>query len=105
MAKVSLAENIKAYPEYDMFGDVMPAYGINGAARAGDDTEGGADDSRPTGLARPANVFIDVNGVTGLGLLQRHPKQWSHRRRRGDQQFRLAWAVGWFSRKRLRPLP
>lgn len=64
-AKVSLAENITAYPEYDMFGDVMPAYGIYARhVRGMTLKEVRMTHVRPD--ARPANVFIDVNGVTGL---------------------------------------
>jgi hypothetical protein len=62
-AKVSLAEMPLAYPEYDMFGDVLPAYGIYARHVRGLTL----DDVHMTPLrpdARPAKVFIDVTDAT-----------------------------------------
>jgi hypothetical protein len=61
-AKVRLAERESAYPEYSMFGKVMPAYGlylrhVRGVQLNGIRTVATA----PEG--RPERVLIDVEGV------------------------------------------
>jgi polygalacturonase len=62
-ARVKLAEKEAAYPEYDMFGKVIPAYGIyarhvRGISFSNVQTTVIARD------ARPEKVLIDVEGVT-----------------------------------------
>jgi len=62
-AKVLLAEKEATYPEFDMFGKTMPAYGIYARHISGLKLQG----VRITSLlsdARPATVFMDVNNVT-----------------------------------------
>jgi glycosyl hydrolase family 28/pectate lyase-like protein len=61
-AKVLLAELPSVYPEYDMFGDVLPACGIYARHVRGMILK----DVRMTNIrpdARPMKVFIDVNAV------------------------------------------
>ncbi|HYJ47709.1 MAG TPA: glycosyl hydrolase family 28 protein, partial [Pyrinomonadaceae bacterium] len=62
-AKVQLPEKESAYPEYEMFGKTMPAYGIYARHVRGMKLQ----DVRTSLLkpdARPATVFIDVVDVT-----------------------------------------
>jgi len=62
-AQIQLPEREKAYPEYSMFGKVMPAYGIYARHVRGiifknvRTTIKNPDE-------RPANIFLDVEGVT-----------------------------------------
>jgi len=62
-AQIQLPEREKAYPEYSMFGKVMPAYGIYARHVRGiifknvRTTVKNPDE-------RPANIFLDVEGVT-----------------------------------------
>jgi len=62
-AKIQLPEKESAYPEFDMFGKTMPAYGIYARHVNGLKLQG----VRITSLqpdARPATVFMDVNNMT-----------------------------------------
>jgi len=62
-AKRQLAEKESAYPEFDMFGKTMPAYGIYARHVRGMKLE----DVRTSVIkpdARPATAFIDVEDVT-----------------------------------------
>jgi hypothetical protein len=61
-AKVSLAELPACYPEYDMFGDVLPAFGIY-ARHVHGLTLDNVHMTHTHPDARPANVFIDVNNA------------------------------------------
>jgi polygalacturonase len=64
-AKVHLAEKVAAYPEYNMFGKSIPAYGIYARHVRGIHLQ----NVRMTTLhtdARPATVFIDVEEVTPI---------------------------------------
>jgi len=62
-AKIQLSEKEAAYPEFDMFGKTMPAYGIYARHVSGLNLQ----DVRITSLqpdARPATVFLDVDKMT-----------------------------------------
>jgi len=62
-AKVQLSEQEKAYPEHNMFGKTLPAYGIYARHVRGLKLR----NVRTSLLkedARPATVFIDVEDVT-----------------------------------------
>ena len=66
-ARVELPEKESAYPEFDMFGKVMPAYGIYARHVRGIKFQ----NVRTSVLkpdARPATVFIDVNDVTPINF-------------------------------------
>ena len=66
-AMIKLPEMEKAYPEYEMFGKVMPAHGIYARHVRGLTL----DKIQMTTLnpdARPATVFIDVEEVTPPGF-------------------------------------
>jgi polygalacturonase len=58
-AKVQLAEKEKAYPEFEMFGKTMPAYGIYARHVRGMKLQS-VSTSVIAADARPATVFIDV---------------------------------------------
>jgi hypothetical protein len=62
-AQIQLPEKEKAYPEYSMFGKVMPAYGIY-ARHVRDITFKNVQTTVKNPDARPAKIFIDVEGVT-----------------------------------------
>jgi polygalacturonase len=62
-AKVQLPEKEKAYPEFDMFGKTMPAYGIYARHVRGIKLLN-VQTSLLKPDARPATVFIDVEDVT-----------------------------------------
>jgi hypothetical protein len=62
-ATVTLPEEESSYPEYDMFGPIIPAFGIYARHVSGIKL----DNIQMTTLkpdARPATVFIDVQDVT-----------------------------------------
>jgi polygalacturonase len=59
-AKISLAEIPSAYPEYDMFGDILPAYGIYARHVRGMMLKD-VQIAHVHPDARPLKVFIDVN--------------------------------------------
>lgn len=66
-AKVHLSEKENAYPEFNMFGKTLPAYGIYARHVCGVKF----DNVQTTLLkpdARPATVFIDVADVTPAGF-------------------------------------
>jgi hypothetical protein len=66
-AKVQLPENESAYPEFEMFGKTMPAYGIYARHVRGMKLQ----NVRTTPLkpaARPARLLIDVEDVMSPGL-------------------------------------
>jgi hypothetical protein len=62
-AKVELPENEKNYPEFDMFGKTIPAYGIY-ARHVRGVTFANVQIKLHKSDARPATVFVDVEGVT-----------------------------------------
>jgi polygalacturonase len=62
-AQIQLPEKEKAYPEYSMFGKVMPAYGIY-ARHVRGITFKNVQATVENPDARPASIFIDVEGVT-----------------------------------------
>jgi hypothetical protein len=64
---VQLPENEKAYPEFDMFGKSMPAYGIYARHIHGVKFQN-VRTSVKTPDARPARIFVDVEGVTPAGF-------------------------------------
>jgi polygalacturonase len=66
-ANVQLPENEKAYPEFDMFGKSMPAYGIY-ARHLRDVKFQNVRTTVKTPDARPAKIFVDVEGVTPAGF-------------------------------------
>jgi len=68
-AQIQLAERESAYPEYSMFGRVMPAYGIY-ARHVRGITFKNVQTTVKNPDARPANVFVDVEGVTPAGFLE-----------------------------------
>ncbi len=62
-AQVQLPENVATYPEYNMFGKTMPAYGIYARHVNGLKLEGvRITTTKPD--ARPAATFIDADNVT-----------------------------------------
>jgi Glycosyl hydrolases family 28 len=63
-AKVELPEREKAYPEYNTFGKIMPAYGIYARHLRGVSFHN-VRTSLQQPDARPSVIFIDVEGVTG----------------------------------------
>jgi hypothetical protein len=66
-AKRELAEKAGTYPEYDMFGKTMPAYGIYARHVRGITLNNVRMNLlKPDG--RPATVFIDVEDVTPAGF-------------------------------------
>jgi polygalacturonase len=66
-AGVQLPEKEKAYPEYNMFGKVLPAYGIY-ARHVRGITFKNVRTTVKNPDARPAKIFIDVEGVTPAGF-------------------------------------
>jgi polygalacturonase len=62
-AQIQLPEKEKAYPEYSMFGKVMPAYGIYARHVRGVTFKNVRTTVKATD-ERPANIFIDAEGVT-----------------------------------------
>ena len=62
-AKIQLPEKEKAYPEFSMFGKVLPAYSIY-ARHVRGVTFKNVRTTVKTPDARPARVFVDVEGVT-----------------------------------------
>ena len=62
-ARIQLPEKEKAYPEYSMFGKVMPAYGIYARHVRGITFKSVRTTVKATD-ERPANIFIDAEGVT-----------------------------------------
>jgi len=62
-AKVQLPERESAYPEYDTFGKTMPAYAVYARHVRGIKLLN-VRTSLLKPYARPATVFIDVEGVT-----------------------------------------
>ena len=62
-AKVELPENEKGYPEFDMFGKIMPAYGIYARHLRGVKFQNVRIELHKSD-ARPATVFVDVEDVT-----------------------------------------
>ena len=69
-AEIQLPEKQTAYPEYNMFGKVMPAYGIYARHIRGI-TFKNVTTTVKTPDARPEKVFIDVEGVTPAGFASR----------------------------------
>jgi polygalacturonase len=72
-AKVELAEKETAYPEFNMFGNTMPAWGIY-VRHARDLTLKDVKLTRLQPDARPAVVFIDVQNVTPANFLEESNK-------------------------------
>jgi polygalacturonase len=66
-ANVQLPEKEEAYPEFDMFGKSMPAYGIY-ARHLRDVKFQNVRTTVKTPDARPAKIFVDVEGVTPAGF-------------------------------------
>ncbi len=62
-AQIQLPEQASAYPEYNMFGRTMPAYGIYARHVSGIIFKN-VQTTLKNPDARPAKVFIDVEGVT-----------------------------------------
>jgi len=62
-AEVQLPEKEEAYPEFNMFGKVMPAYGIYARHVRGIILKNVLTTVK-TPDARPAKIFVDVEGVT-----------------------------------------
>jgi hypothetical protein len=62
-AQIQLPEKEKAYPEYSMFGKIMPAYGIYARHVRGIIFKN-VHNTLKNPDARAAKVFIDVEGVT-----------------------------------------
>jgi polygalacturonase len=62
-AQIQLPEKEKAYPEYSMFGKVMPAYGIYARHVRGIIFKNVRTTVKNPD-ARPASIFVDVEGVT-----------------------------------------
>lgn len=67
-ARIQLPENEKAYPEYNTFGKVMPAYGIY-ARHVRNVTFKNVQTSVLAADARPAVVSVDVENVTPVDFL------------------------------------
>ena len=71
-AQTQFAENERAYPEIHMFGPSMPAYGIYARHVSGIRF----DNVRTTAVqpdARPANAFVDVQGMTPADFASTQP--------------------------------
>jgi len=62
-AQIQLPEKESAYPEYSMFGRVMPAYGIY-ARHVRGITFKNVQTTVKNPDARPAKIFVDVEGVS-----------------------------------------
>jgi len=67
-AKNQLPEKEKAYPEFNMFGKIMPAYGIYARHLRGVKFQN-VRITVKTPDARPAKIFVDVEGVTPVGFV------------------------------------
>jgi len=67
-AKIQLPEKEKAYPEFSMFGKILPAYGIYARHIRGI-TFDNVRTTVKTPDARPEKAFIDVEGVTPAGFV------------------------------------
>jgi hypothetical protein len=65
--EIQLPETEKAYPEYNTFGKVMPAYGIYARHIRGISFKN-VQTTVKNPDARPAKIFIDVEGVTPAGF-------------------------------------
>jgi polygalacturonase len=66
-AQIQLPEKEKAYPKYSMFGKVMPAYGLYARHVRGISFKNVQTTVKNLD-ARPANIFIDIEGVTSAGF-------------------------------------
>ena len=67
-AQIQLPEKEKAYPEYNTFGKIMPAYGIYARHVRGVSFKNvQVTAAKPD--ARPATIFVDVEGVTPANFL------------------------------------